>query len=584
MPGVQADGRVLSYSDSTVTLDWAGQLQATLGEGLPYVYFTAPNAGTAIQLVTTPKNNPDNTAVNVTIIANGTPGLLTGTGPLELEFKYMLLDGANQFSLAGNTTDKSPVVTLANTTSLAPGMTVSGAGVTPGSTILSVDSATQITLSQPGNDTISGSSLAFNSLVSVDHFYGIYLPAGVAWHLTSNTNGTLTANLGTTGYFSLATLPGPLTLTANVTAGSARILSFQDTSLLYAGMMVTGPGVPANTTIVSVNSASQVTLSNPVTATANMVVLSFTSFDDSNAFNVFEQSAYTFVTGSTSSFSIDPTTDKITTTYLLQTVVKEGNGAAPLQALNVTQYNNLTSSAGLVTDGSAAQNQYTYASPEGVMKVWNGPVFSTQLQYAGIMPQVPPLAPDGTSDAQLWFTYLLPILQGVSGGSQADGMLTLQNLLPNQNNYLQAQSMAQAPPGLVPILLEISQSTDSALSANDKAQAASYAQQIYNQVKGLMAFAWLKVYHDPAPLQMLYYQPAALQENAAPPGTQGWQSLISIAAGFLSSESLNDHQLIAGYFIKVADFLQQYDSSWGGISLQVRRASQTPPSSRKWET
>src|SRR5262249_49181377 len=44
LQGVKADGKVLRYSDSTVTLDWGGRLQATLGEGLPYVYFTAPNA------------------------------------------------------------------------------------------------------------------------------------------------------------------------------------------------------------------------------------------------------------------------------------------------------------------------------------------------------------------------------------------------------------------------------------------------------------------------------------------------------------------------------------------------------------
>src|SRR4029079_12881942 len=62
LQGVQADGKVLRYSDSTITLDWAGKLQATLGEGLPFVYFTVPNpvpnVGTPIQLVTSPKNYP----------------------------------------------------------------------------------------------------------------------------------------------------------------------------------------------------------------------------------------------------------------------------------------------------------------------------------------------------------------------------------------------------------------------------------------------------------------------------------------------------------------------------------------------
>src|SRR5262249_42043338 len=68
LPGVNTDGKVLNYSDSTVTLAWQGkdqsgrpqQLQATMGEGLPFVYFTVPTAkagGGTIQLATTPKSS-----------------------------------------------------------------------------------------------------------------------------------------------------------------------------------------------------------------------------------------------------------------------------------------------------------------------------------------------------------------------------------------------------------------------------------------------------------------------------------------------------------------------------------------------
>ena len=60
LQGVQADGKVMGYSDSTVTLDWAladktDELRATMGEGLPFIYFTAPSVGGGgqkIQLVT----------------------------------------------------------------------------------------------------------------------------------------------------------------------------------------------------------------------------------------------------------------------------------------------------------------------------------------------------------------------------------------------------------------------------------------------------------------------------------------------------------------------------------------------------
>jgi hypothetical protein len=164
----------------------------------------------------------------------------------------------------------------------------------------------------------------------------------------------------------------------------------------------------------------------------------------------------------------------------------------------------------------------------------------------------------------------MPVLQSVSSQAQSDGRLSLDLMFPNDNNYLQAQSMYGASQ-LVPMLLEISQSTDPGLSANDKAQAASYAEQIYNAVKNRMG-SWLSAGDDQA-LQLLYYQPATPQETnplqPAPPGSQGWQSLMSIMSGFLSSETLNDHQLIAGYFIKTAAFLAQYDGTWGGTTEAV---------------
>jgi hypothetical protein len=141
----------------------------------------------------------------------------------------------------------------------------------------------------------------------------------------------------------------------------------------------------------------------------------------------------------------------------------------------------------------------------------------------------------------------------IGGTTKGSNVITV----ANSNNYLQAQSMYGASQ-LVPILLEISQSTDPGLSASDKATAADYAQLMYNAVKNAMS-TWLSAKDDQA-LQVLYYKPATLDASGLP---QGWQSLLSILDGFQSSESLNDHQLIAGYFIKVAAFLVQYDTTWG---------------------
>src|SRR5262249_15657987 len=147
LQGVKADGKVLRYSDWTVTLDWDGKLQATLGQGLPYVYFTAPNSGGAtIQLVTNPKKDADNNIVNVQILAfaNGKGDPVTsGSGPLRLQIKYDITDAADK--------------------------------------------------EHPQH---------------IDHQYGLFLPSGTVWQLSGNSNGTLTFNVTSAkNYFSVATLP-----------------------------------------------------------------------------------------------------------------------------------------------------------------------------------------------------------------------------------------------------------------------------------------------------------------------------------------------------------------------------------------
>src|SRR5262249_49575463 len=115
------------------------------------------------------------------------------------------------------------------------------------------------------------------------------------------------------------------------------------------------------------------------------------------------------------------------------------------------------------------------------------------------------------------------------------------------------------------ILLEVSHSSDPTLSANDKVQAANFAEQLYNRVNDRMG-AWLSA-SDDLTLRTLYYQPPQTTANGQL--SLGWQSLMSILSGFGSSEKLNDHQLIASYFLKVAAFLAQYNSTWGDTAQKT---------------
>jgi hypothetical protein len=279
--------------------------------------------------------------------------------------------------------------------------------------------------------------------------------------------------------------------------------------------------------------------------------------DDVNAtFNFFRRRAYTFVTGSTSGYSYDQQNDRLTTTYQLQTKVMESGGDLldnhPLQALYVTQYDNLAPNTPLTA--------YTYQSARGTMKVFDGPLFVTQLTHNGTLPVIPPIVGDPGYYATLWNTQLYPYLKSVSTISQIDGGLALDKLLPiPNNNYVEAQSMFGAAQ-LIPILQQVASSSDPGLTAHDRALAASSAEQIFNIIKDRMG-AWLSVNDDQA-LQMLYYQPSDPNETGAPSDV-GWQSLMSLLPGFESSNSLNDHHLIAGYFLRTAAILATYDANWG---------------------
>src|SRR5262249_4597949 len=205
----------------------------------------------------------------------------------------------------------------------------------------------------------------------------------------------------------------------------------------------------------------------------------------------------------------DPVTKKaggLTTTYQLQTQVRQTGGDlvdnSPLQALYLHQALNLSATE----KTSPALTNYTYLSPRGTMPVWAGPVFHTVLNYSGMRPEVPPIPDtinstgtdpqDAHPDAWLWNNYLRPLLRSVSTRSQVDGRLVLDKIFPDSNNYLEAQSMYGVMQ-LVPILVEISNSGDSQLTAQDKALAADLAEQVFEQVKDRMS-AWLSASDDQA--------------------------------------------------------------------------------------
>jgi hypothetical protein len=192
---------------------------------------------------------------------------------------------------------------------------------------------------------------------------------------------------------------------------------------------------------------------------------------------------------------------------------------------------------------------YTYKSPRGEMKVFDGKVFVTRLTHQGVLPFVPDisganaLTGDATNSyhAALWRTYFSPFLASVSRETVFDGRLSLDRLIGGSDVYNQGQSMMAAAQ-LVPLLLQISKSSE--LSAIEQATARQAAEDILHRVKDVMG-AWLSAKDDQV-FQLLYYQPKTPLESGLSDKT-GWQALLGLLGAFGSNESINDQHLGYGY-------------------------------------
>ncbi|MFZ2278582.1 MAG: autotransporter-associated beta strand repeat-containing protein, partial [Prosthecobacter sp.] len=127
---------------------------------------------------------------------------------------------------AGGIVAGSPVVIMNSTIGIQPGMTLANANFAAGTTVVSVDSLTQITLSTNATANAQNQTFTAGSFVS-----------------------------GTTAL-------GSAQITMNSTTGIA------------PGMTLTGTGIPAGTYVVSVDSPTQVTLSQVATAAGSALTFS----------------------------------------------------------------------------------------------------------------------------------------------------------------------------------------------------------------------------------------------------------------------------------------------------------------------
>jgi len=204
---------------------------------------------------------------------------------------------ADRESRAGTTTNGSTTVTLtgiANTADLNTGMRVSGLGIAANTTITAITAST-ITLSTAAGPGAGAGTLSFNH----DREVAVSSRAGT----TDAASTTVTGIASTADLFNGMYVSGPgiaagtritaiaansITLSAPANAGAgvgtldfttvlagSTVVAMSNTSGLFTGMIVTGPGIARDTRITAINANASITLNTAPSTEAGVGTLSF---------------------------------------------------------------------------------------------------------------------------------------------------------------------------------------------------------------------------------------------------------------------------------------------------------------------
>lgn len=250
--------------------------------------------------------------------------------------------------------------------------------------------------------------------------------------------------------------------------------------------------------------------------------------DTPQTLSFYRSHAYAFVTDTKVTWQYDQSTSQVITTYTVTTVAKEtGAGLVnqPLQALLPTQWNAT----------SATLTPYTYISPRGQMKVFDGSAFTTRLTYHGVLPMLPTVGEDSDRLKQYLQTY----------ASQAQ-------LFPTTPpNTYDAGKRLQEVASLIPLAEQVGD-----LDVRDK---------LLNAVKQQLE-TW---FDSGAGGGQFTYD-------------SSWHTLIGYPAAYGSDTQLNDHHFHYGYFVMAAAVVAEYDptwaqdSHWGGMVQTLIRDVANP--------
>lgn len=244
----------------------------------------------------------------------------------------------------------------------------------------------------------------------------------------------------------------------------------------------------------------------------SMAMLPINTSNVSSAAQDFKKYAYIFPANTITTWSYNESNSKVTTTFLVDTNVKEGANTKMLLGLLPHQWYNLASI-------SPTPSNLSYTSVRGELKMLEGNSFIVENTYKGILPTIPYLAnySEGFSPSDL-DTKISQI--------ENDGLSTW------TDSYNEGQVMNR----LIQTARIADQTGD--VEARNK-MIATVKERLED---------WLT--HESGEVAFLFYY------------NDTWSAMLGYPAGHGQDSNLNDHHFHWGYFIHAAAFMEQFEPGW----------------------
>lgn len=228
--------------------------------------------------------------------------------------------------------------------------------------------------------------------------------------------------------------------------------------------------------------------------------------------NAYKKYAYVFPEDTRAEWEYNETTGKLTTTFSVNTTVKEGLETEVLLGLLPHQWGNLASN-------STAPTGDAYASIRGEIKTLVGNTFKVENTFRGILPTLP---------------YLTNYSSGFSPSEMATKIAQIENdgLATWTDSYNEGQVMNR--------LIQTARIADQMgnTGARDKMVAT-----VKERLEDWLTYSLSEVAF------LFYYN-------------SNWSTLIGYPAGHGQDSNLNDHHFHWGYFIHAAAFMEQFEPGW----------------------